>query len=69
MQTTQAVTDNVAGKRSIQQKEFDGISNAAVVQIISGLTCIGLQVKSNTCGIRPSAAECCSTNRVAYLCI
>lgn len=48
MQTTGAITDNVEGKPS-QQKELDGIKNAAIVQIVSGLTCIGLQVSYAEC--------------------
>lgn len=59
MQVTRSLADILENKP--QQKEIDGLSNAAAVQIFSGLGCIALQVKNkktvfvvNTCGLRPS---------------
>lgn len=63
METAQ---DNVSvASNKPHRKDIDGLSNAAAVQIISGLTCIALQVRYrrvNTCGLRPSAPR--STDRI-----
>lgn len=45
MQVTRSLADILENKP--QQKEIDGLSNAAAVQIFSGLGCIALQVKKN----------------------
>jgi hypothetical protein len=54
MQTTRAALTDMVETRP-QKKDIDGLSNAAAVQIFSGLSCITLQVRSiqNKNGIVP----------------
>jgi hypothetical protein len=55
MQTTRAALTDMVETRP-QKKDIDGLSNAAAVQIFSGLSCITLQVRSIQNNKRYSAA-------------
>lgn len=46
MQTPRAPTTDMVETQP-QKKDIDGLSNAAAVQIFSGLSCIALQVREN----------------------
>lgn len=59
MQVTRSLADILENKP--QQKEIDGLSNAAAVQIFSGLGCIALQVKK-----KQKKKQCLSSTPAVY---